>query len=50
VNTTLDIVTTFTKTQQLKAFVDFYKEYQSGIHLQGFLDEFRATIRARMFS
>ena len=43
------IMSTFSKTDRLKALVQFYKEYEGGIHLQGFLAELQRTIKAELF-
>jgi hypothetical protein len=43
------IIASFNPTDRLKALVGFYKQYQGGIHLKGFLTELQATIKAGLF-
>lgn len=39
-------VANFGRTERLKALVDFYKSYNGGVHLNDFIIELRATVRA----
>ena len=44
-----EIIRAFSPTERLRALVQFYKEYQGGVHLPGFLEEVRTTIRSGRF-